>query len=165
MPVILRVEQLNNDPPVWELLGQGGQPTVLQDPRNLEERFVLDLAVLEGHLLTQRYPVQQLLDPAKLAARPFQGLRDCVVVGAMLDQDAPTLLDEHRPEQPPERERQIRVTPIVNLPLRIKRTPPHTRDGSGREPACSAPVTPASGQFRAMRRSAAVSWSSWVSLD
>ena len=34
----------------------------------------------------------------KLAARPFQGLRDCVVVGAMLDQDAPTLLDEYRPE-------------------------------------------------------------------
>jgi hypothetical protein len=98
VPVIVRVEQLNDKLPVWELLGQGGQPTVLQDPRNLEERFVLDLAVLEGHLLTQRYPVQQLLDPAKLAARPFQGLRDCVVVGAMLDQDAPTLLDEYRPE-------------------------------------------------------------------
>jgi hypothetical protein len=138
---MLSVEQLNDELPAWELLGQRGQPTALQDPPNLEERFVLDLTVLEGHLLTQGHPVQQLLDPAKIAVRPIHSLRDRVVVGAMLDQDAPTPLDEHRPEQPPERERQISVTPIVNLPPRIKRTPPHNRDRSGPSSNAPAPVT------------------------
>ena len=110
MPAVLRVEQYDDELPAWELLGQRRHPSALHDPPDLHERLVLDLAVLERHLLTQRNAIQQLLDPTDIATRLLESVRDRAVDGAMLDHDAAAPFDEHRPEQPPERERQIRVT-------------------------------------------------------
>jgi hypothetical protein len=45
----------------------------------------------------------------------------------MLNQDAPLALNEARPEQVSEREREIRITVIVDLLPRIDRTSPHAR--------------------------------------